>query len=232
MIITAGCSPAPRGGAQSTAATGADPAAADGASDIRPGDAATSGAAAGPGRAGCMPHADAWKQQRAIEQQNRAAFEAALGKLGLRLVTLAIEHEDITPHPMPGSRTAPRKPWTEYTDASGHPRLAGPHFHSDCPNDAPDPPEFAQADDGTIYRLDPQPRSAGAVQIPSCGCPIVDMSGMCGAYMPQELQMTFALPAGSRYGGGKDVAYPQRTPQITYAKQLGTPECPMPQPPP
>jgi hypothetical protein len=232
MIITAGCSPAPRGGRRSAAPTGADPTAADDSSDIRPGAAPTSEAAAG--RAGCLPHAEAWQQQRAIEQQNRAAFEAAVGTLGLQLVTLAVEYEelDLPPVPRPGGGIAPRTPWTEYTDARGQQRLAGPHFHSDCPNDTPAPPEFAQADDGMIFRLDPQARSAGGGELRSCGCPVVDMSGMCGAHMPRELQMTFALPAGSRYGGVKDVAYPQRTARITYARQLGTPECPMPQPPP
>jgi hypothetical protein len=157
-------------------------------------------------------------------------------KAGLRLVALGIEYEEIyggQPVPPPGGQRQPRTPWTQYTDAGGQQRLAGPAYHSNCGNDrGPAAPDFAQADDGAVYRLNPQARSAGDVVLPSCGCPVVDMSGMCGAYMPRHLQVTFALPAGSRYGGEKDIAYSRRAVRIEYAKRLGTPECPMPQPPP
>ena len=245
VLVAAGCSPAPRGAGWGGAQAGAGPVATvdagspDGTSDTAAAKdvtAAAPDAAAGPGRAGCLPHAEAWQQQQAIEQQNRGAFEAAVGQAGLRLVALAIEYEELYDGqfvPPPGGQHEPRAPWTEYTGAAGQQRLAGPAYRSNCAR-APGPavPDFAQSDDGTIYRLSPQARNAGDVVLPSCGCPVVDMSGMCGAYMPRHVQMTFALPAGSRYGGEKDVAYPRRNVQIGYAKKLGTPECPMPNPPP
>lgn len=232
VLVVAGCPNASRSSPRASAASD-DTGAANARAQAAPGHASGTRRSR---RAKCLPHAEAWKRQGAIEQKNRAAFEAAVRKAGLRLVALDARHEQLYdgPHPPPpGTGSAQRPAWTEYTGDGGQRRLAGPVYHSNCPkDDGPDIPDFAQAPDGTVYRLEAQPRSAGTVTVSSCGCPVVDMSRMCGAYMPRVVQVTFTLPSDSRYGGVKKIAYPRRTVKMRHAHRLGTRACPMPQPPP